>query len=324
MHGQVYYQCDWTAYPMKQAYCYMPSWQGEKLVKRGSYCNWPSVAAHAQFLRYGGDTFTEEEYRRVMAHITEQAGYVVNIDKLHYSGLEHFGPATRTGACYSMAEYMAKCAENEAPVVFVKLSADGTLTESTVYPIEGKYDIAQCVRPMSETGTVSSFSSLRKIKGATKDTSLFVYHWLNATEPNHTASNHFKLQLFGDVAIVQIQKANGMPPRDRYINFDVAQYNELFVKKRRRSTAAEVQALTPEEYQSVKAAMQSSLTGFEEQASSGAEAPAGQGAVMPPQNGKELAAIAQLMENVPPLKRTCMDARLSSPPQVVRQVSVAA
>ena len=169
-----------------------------------------------------------------------------------------------------------------------------------------------------------SFSSLRKIKGAGKDSSLYIHHCASAIEPNPVASSHFKLQLFGAVIIVRMQKTNGLPPRDRYLNFTQAQYDDIFSKKRRRGTHAEVTALTPEEYQSMKDAMQTSLTGYEAQASVGAEALADQGAVMPPQSGKELAVVAELMGNVPPVKRQCLEARLSSPPPVMRQVSVAA
>jgi len=314
---------------MKQAYCYMPSWNGDKLVKRGSYCNWPSVAAHAQHLFREGDV-SQEQLNDIMAHINSQAGPIVDPSRCHYSFLEHFAPVQGHDNIhnYTMAEYMAQCATNEAPLTFVTLSATGSVCECTISPVEGKYEIDDVVRPRGHGRgfPVTKFSSLRKIKGASKDTNLYVYHWAGATEPNPTASNLFKLQLYGEVAIVQMQKASGMPPRDRYFNFDVAQFNDLFNKKRRRGTHAEVTALTPAEYQSMKEEMQTSLTGYEAQISSGAEPLADQGSVMPPQSGKELAVVAQLMGNMPPVKRQCLEARLS-PPQVMavgRQVSVGA
>ena len=60
----------------------------------------------------------------------------------------------------------------------------------------------------------------------------------------------------------------------------------------------------------MKKAMESSLNGYEEHISAGVGAPAEMGAVMPPPTGKELAAVAKLMGNVPPLKRQCLEARL--------------
>ena len=43
LHDKTYYQCDWTAIPMDSPACYMPSFDGKKLKKRGNYCNWESV-----------------------------------------------------------------------------------------------------------------------------------------------------------------------------------------------------------------------------------------------------------------------------------------
>ena len=50
LHDKTYYQCDWTALPMDSPACYMPSFDGKKLKKRGNYCNWESVVAHANHL----------------------------------------------------------------------------------------------------------------------------------------------------------------------------------------------------------------------------------------------------------------------------------
>ncbi len=327
MHGQVYYQCDWTAYPMKQAFCFMPMWQGDKLVKRGSYCNWPSVVAHAQHLFEEG-SMTEKQLDDVRLYVHSQAGPVVDHGRLHFSNLEHFHMPSREDARnYNMAEYMSLCAVNEAPLTFVKVACNGTVTECMTHPVDGKYNIEDVIRAPGTDNEVTAFSSLRKIRGASKDTNLFVFHATLGNEPNQTASQLFKLQLYGDVAIVQIQKANGLPPRERYINFTVDMYNELFSKKRRRSTAAEVSALTPEEYQSVKEAMQTSLIGYEAQLSSGAESLADKGAVMPAPTGAELAEVARVLGNVPPKKKARLEERLCAPavpPPVSRQVSVAA
>ena len=52
LHHSIYYQCDWTGLPMHKSHCYMPHVAKDKkgrqvIAKRGSYCNWESVVAHA-------------------------------------------------------------------------------------------------------------------------------------------------------------------------------------------------------------------------------------------------------------------------------------
>ena len=244
-------------------------------------------------------------------------GLPTDLDKLHFSFLAHFKddpeqwPYRSPAPQYSMADYLSKCVENERSVTVVKLAATGEVSEHVVHPFNGKYNFGTLINDGAFQPSI--FSSLRKLKSA-KENTLSVYHYPMSdknTANNTTASNLFKLQLFGDVIIVQLQKAGGMPPRDQFLNFTTTEYNELFTKKRRRATSAEVTALTTEEYQSMKKAMESSLNGYEEQISAGVAAPSEMGAVMPAPTGKELAAVATLMGNAPPpLKRQCLEARL--------------
>ena len=53
LHDSSFYQCDWTGFTMQSSNCYMPTWASslpnEKASKRGSYCNWESVVAHANY-----------------------------------------------------------------------------------------------------------------------------------------------------------------------------------------------------------------------------------------------------------------------------------
>ena len=65
IHNSTFYQCDWTGYAMRAPYCYLPQWTSAgKLIKKGCYCNWESVVAHAEAMADKG-TLTEEEVRRI-------------------------------------------------------------------------------------------------------------------------------------------------------------------------------------------------------------------------------------------------------------------
>ena len=66
LHNATYYQCDWTGFPMRCANCFMPSWSTEgKLIKKGSYCNWESVLAHARHLYNVEKTLEAHDRERV-------------------------------------------------------------------------------------------------------------------------------------------------------------------------------------------------------------------------------------------------------------------
>ena len=72
MHGYTFYQCDWTGYPMRATNCYMPVWTNDKMVKRGSYCNWESVLAHSQFLHDNNDA-SAAQCARVHEYVHQRA-----------------------------------------------------------------------------------------------------------------------------------------------------------------------------------------------------------------------------------------------------------
>ena len=67
-HGITYYQCDWTGLPMRSTNCYMPTWNGDKLVKHGSYAYWECVVAHVHELEKAGDLL-DVEARRILEHV---------------------------------------------------------------------------------------------------------------------------------------------------------------------------------------------------------------------------------------------------------------
>jgi hypothetical protein len=48
IHGVTYYQCDYTGLPMRNSYCYVPTWKEDgRMTKQGSYCCWEAVLASA-------------------------------------------------------------------------------------------------------------------------------------------------------------------------------------------------------------------------------------------------------------------------------------
>ena len=107
MHGDTFYQCDYTGFPMRHAYCYMPTWdQSGKLVKKGSYCNWESVLAHAAMSHY-------EDFDRVKAHVVAITGTERLRAAPDYADLYHIkGPM-------SPLQYHEECTFSEDPIMGV-------------------------------------------------------------------------------------------------------------------------------------------------------------------------------------------------------------
>ena len=90
-------------------------------------------------------------------------------------------------------------------------------------------------KPFDYQGGPSTFHSMRK-KGKGNDRDLTVWYCsvpLHTLAPlNQMASNLFKMQLYGDVLLVQQSREQSFLPRERYISFTKSQYEEQFVKKR--------------------------------------------------------------------------------------------
>ena len=82
--------------------------------------------------------------------------------------------------------------------------------------------------------------------------------------------------------------------RERYTNYLLTDFNECFLRKRKRPLAEQA-SMRPEEYNALKAEMQASLTDYEKQASLEALTPSQlvKVAKMPPPDGKQLAMLVK-------------------------------
>lgn len=326
LHGQTYYQCDWTGFPMRSTNCYMPTWSGSKLVKRGSYCNWESVLAHARHMFDVEKSMSQAELDRTVEYLAQIMGSIPDHKEYHFSFLDHFkddadyyNAVSSAPRNWSMETYHEKCCLTVEEVTAVKISSTGDVFDVIMDPVDGKYDFANYLtRPYMLQGgehTLAQFQTTKKGK-LSKDRDVTVFYWpfKNGLPVNTAASNIFKMQIYGDVLLVQQTKECAFRPRDRYVNFTKQLFEDLFHKKKKR-TAAESVALTEEEFLQMKAQMQSSLNGFEQQVSSQVQRPQdlAQAAMLPPPTGKELKVAAEVLGHVPPEKLQKLEARLVAP-----------
>ena len=142
--------------------------------------------------------------------------------------------------------------------------------------------------PMHEP---QSFQSLRK----KNERDLVVFYWpfKNGLPFNQTASNIFKMQIYGDVLLVQQAREPCFLPRERYINYNLTTYTEQFVNKRARRVEPTPVAIESGEYGVLKDEMQAALNAVEQSVSADAERPAdlAMAAVLPPAIGRQLAGL---------------------------------
>ena len=329
LHGRAYHQCDWTGFPMRNSNCYMPTWHkgpGGKLCKRGSYCNWESVMAHARHRLVVEKLITEEEHTRIREHVEQVCGGALEgVEQHHFSFLEHFKdeteawtPVSDVPLNRSMQEYHAKCCETVEEVTAVKVAASGEVFELIMDPHDGKFCFEQYVaRPYMLQGGehgLASFQSLRR-GNKSKDRELTVFYWpfKNGLPFNNTASTLFKMQIYGDALVVQQTNEACFMPRNRYVHFTRQAFDEAFTKKRKRAPA-EAPALTEVEYSDLKEEMRSSLAGFEQTISSSAQRPQelARAATMPAPSASELTEVARLLGHDPE-KMQRLEARLTAP-----------
>lgn len=322
MHGQVFYQCDWTAFPMLASNAYMPTWTTGKLTKRGSYYNWEAVLAHAHHMHDVEKVLETSELDRITQHVTEHTGCLPDYRQFHFSFLEHFKTddekwmqVDKVERNWCAEDFHNACCLSNTDITAVKISPDGAVFDIIMKVGELVKSYLTCpYMYTSDEHSPSQFQSMRKGK-IPKDRDLTVFYWpgKNGLEHNTTASSIFKVAIYGDVLLVQETKEASAKPRNRFINFNKQMFDDLFHKKRKKPTAT--CGMTKKEFDSVKAEMQSSLNGCEASISEGASRPQdlAAGAKMPPSAGFELKEVAELLGNVQPEKKKKLEDRMTLP-----------
>ena len=330
LHDKTYYQCDWTALPMDTPACYMPTFEGKKLKKRGNYCNWESVVAHADHLHEVEKKIETKEYEAVLDHVYELTGSNLQPRDYHFTMLEHFPPPPPMGSMYvpmlgkvpfNSDSWHMYCNYETDLLSAVKITPGGEVYELMMDPNSGEYNFEDYLtRPYSIPGDpetkASEFAVLKKGR-IPKDRELVVHYWAgnkdgqNGLAYNLTASTMFKVQICGDALITLHTKEICFKPRKRYINFTKQNYDEVFASKKKRAEkkSKDVPAVSTADYEEIKGQMDAEFAAYEAEVSKDAELPGeNKGASMPPPSGKELVALYS-----PPPK---------APPALARQVSV--
>lgn len=308
IHGQTYFQCDWTGLPMRQTNCYMPDWnESGKLLKHGSYSCWEAVIAHAAELCDGPYPTVASWARqdKIREHVNDLVGCTVHAAP-HFKKLAWFAARDESDTIDSPEAFLAACCKTKEPVVAVRMLTDGTTHEvlCSQDDIAAKF-APHLTRPFNLQGPLhepQSFQTVRK--KTTKDRDLTVFYWpfKNGLPFNQTASNIFKMQIYGDALLVQQTKEACFLQRERYINYFNATYQEQFANKSKRKDHP---APTSEDYAVTKAQMASELREVEALAASSASLPGdlAKAAVLPPPSGKELADLRRAQGHAPPAKK---------------------
>ena len=290
LNNASFWQCEWTGFPMKSAHCYWPSWSSTgKLIKKGSYCNWESVVAHAHY-ELQQDNIDAVEHNKVLDYVQTITGTVVE-PAPHYNELAH------TKGRMTALDFHNACTFQTHPITAVKIAPSGEVFEVILHPnsVNNNMKVGDYLhKPFNnDHGPPSTFHSMRKKGNKGTDRDLAVYYYPAKDLPhNTTASNLFKMQLYGDVLMVQQSREQSFMPRERFVSFDKMQFDEQFCKKRKR---AEVQCMTGAQYEDVKEKMQAVLNAYEQSAAASAEAPKSiaHRALNPHTTGKILAQAAR-------------------------------
>ena len=281
LHNTTFFQCDWTGFPMKAAHCYMPDWNNGKLVKKGSYFNWESVVAHAQVSCSGG-----EQLQAVLDHVQAVCGVQVQ-PAPHYNELSH------TKGHTDVAGYHTACCAQNDPVMAVKITPAGEIFECLVQPnLSGKLDFSEFLHTPYTPVELATFHSMRRKGAKATDRNLCVFYYPSKSlAPNPVASNCFKMQLHGDVLLIHQSNEDSALPRERFVSFYKTQYDDLFVKKRKR---VDQPCMTEDQYERVKTAMQAQFNAIEHTVASTATVPQDQMKVhRAPTEGKSLATLVK-------------------------------
>lgn len=257
LNGAQFYQCDWTGLPMSAPFCYLPTWNAQnKLVKKGSYCNWESVVAHVTHMHEQGG-ITESLKNKINAHIAEVCG--CSVEKApHFKNLKH------VGGTMDMYEFHTQSCRQSSQLEAIKLPAEtGKAEQIHLEPrCNGQYDFTE----------LQSFTYARKKTQKTQHDLCIFYSNVKKETLNTAACSIFKMQIYGDVLIVQLSREKSFLPRERFLSLSLSLYNELFTNKKRKRTI-ETESITVETYAQVKKQMQETLNLVEQRVSKEAVEP---------------------------------------------------
>ena len=280
LHNTTFYQCDWTGYPMKTANCHMPYWMdGDKdtgkLMKKGCYANWESVIAHAQEM-----CTTEEKekwFRDVVEYVHEMTQTTYLVPAPHFTELSHVRGAL------SMTEFHSACTAHRGPVQAVKITQTGEIVEVLLEPNEkGMFDFGSFLHKSfwKDQLQPSVFHSTRRLRAQNNRELKVFYYDCRDLPLNTVATNIFKMSLHGDVLLIQQTKEQSFLPRERYVCYTKASFDEQFMKKRRKTT--EISGLGREEYGIMHREMQADLNKVEQNLTALAKKPCQFGKVVKP------------------------------------------
>eukprot|EP00965_Chrysotila_dentata_P078724 2595042-Pleurochrysis_carterae.AAC.5 len=324
LHGGVHYQCDWSGFAIPKVQCYLPTWRGDRLIKRGVYCNWESVVAHAYHIAEHGDpALPAFNLQRTLQYIKDVLHTLPNTAP-HYTSLKHFTNGTDT---YDYHSYLKHCERYTEPLVVIKCTPGSQQpTEIEIPPDDGGFDFAQHINLKSYLHPNHSLSSaltpviepvnIKAKLGKDKCVLLARYHTYDtgpyaANAVNALASQLTKTKVFGEALVLLAVNEACVHTRTRYVNLTKQDFMQNFQRKRKRG-ASELHSLCSKDYNELKSQMQLSLDGVEGQISLDAQQPheLAHAAVRPPMTGKEL-------------RRVAVEVLRLSPPPVRRQVAMA-
>ena len=129
------------------------------------------------------------------------------------------------------------------------------------------------------------------------------------------ASNVFKMQLYGDVLMVQQSREHCWVPRERFVSYTRQEFCDQYLKKRKRGVG-DVHHLTPNDYDKVKKEMQDVFNSYEARMAVGAVKPSEMSKVMkmPQKSGGDLGRVAREVEGEGKVKKSAKPKR--KPPEI--------
>ena len=270
--SKVFYQCDHTGIAMRGSNCYMPYWDDkDKLVKRGSYCNWESVVAAASAAHAEGK-LEYADLAKVLTHIAAVTGSKDLTMAPPVSELAHMEGAMQP------VDYHAACCVAQTAVKAVLIMPNGDVEERYIEASDGlpfddfTFD-AYLKRLDSSTVPLSKFCCMRKKTHAqNRDLTVFYRNPRVPDNLNIHATAIFKLQMYGPVLLVQQSRETCFMPRERYIDFSKLEFNEQYNRKRKKAAVCD-NIITADTYVEARDQMQTQLQAFENKLSANAEPP---------------------------------------------------
>jgi hypothetical protein len=313
LNDRTFYVCDWTGLPMRDVNCFIPLQINNKIQRKGMFCCWEAALA------YAAEKYADA-VEQVRTDMEKACGYKLplTLSTMHFSRLDHFFKSSQQ---LSGSEYLLWCeyeslrqAGSSLTAVCIPVTGALTTVEFDRFPSFDMFkanvsvDGLRSLSPPYQMGDYSvPLYEFEPIRGRLDRGDRICIFGPRLVETQYvvnrraTAQLKFKKdrtardrhEIRGEVVMFICSDTIGASNLKLYKSCTMDKFDNITNKRKRKVNVEH--ATTAHEFDSDKRSMDKELCEYEQSISRDAIGHCAAGAKMPPRDGKQVAAVAPIV-----------------------------